>query len=56
MAEANRLAQMSIRRHMGHPVPESDTDLFNAPSEEQSQRCPTLRLESGVCVCVCVCV
>lgn len=38
MAEANRLAQMSIRRHMGpHPVPEPDAGLFNAPTEEQTQ-------------------
>ncbi|ELR10927.1 uncharacterized protein ACA1_145810 [Acanthamoeba castellanii str. Neff] len=47
MAEANRLAQMSIRRHMGHPVPEPDAGLSNAPTEEQTQRCPILRLETA---------
>jgi hypothetical protein len=55
MAEANRLAQMSIRRHMGHPVPEPDAGLFNAPTEEQTQKCPILRLETVCVVCVCVC-
>jgi thymidine kinase len=34
MAEANRMAQMSIRKHMGHDVPEPDESLLIGPSDE----------------------